>query len=71
MGAVEIVVRGSMSRRMLTSFSDLDASPAPEGTMLRGEVTDEAALHGILERCRDLRLELVSLRRLGTDDTPG
>lgn len=63
MGAVEIVVRGSMSRRMLTSFSELEAIDTPEGTLLRGAVEDDAALHGILERCRDLRLELVSFRR--------
>ena len=33
-------------------------------TLLSGPVPDQAALHGVLTRIRDLALELLSLRRL-------
>ena len=33
-------------------------------TLLSGRVTDQAALHGLLDRIRDLNLELLSVRRL-------
>jgi hypothetical protein len=60
--AVEVVVSGTMSDRMRRSFPDLQAATVPEGTRLTGTVADEAALHGVLARCRDLHLELVSVR---------
>lgn len=60
--AVELVISGSMSDRMQRSFPELQVEVVPEGTRLSGTVPDEAALHGLLARCRDLRLELVSVR---------
>ncbi len=59
---VELVVAAAMTDRMRRSFPELQASTVPEGTRLSGTVTDEAALHGVLTRCRDLHLELVSVR---------
>jgi len=35
-------------------------------TTLRGPVVDQAALHGLLGRVRDLGLTLLSVRRLGS-----
>lgn len=53
---------GAMTDRMRRSFAGLEASSVAEGTRLRGTVPDEAALHSLLVRCRDLHLELVSVR---------
>jgi hypothetical protein len=40
----------------------------PDGTTtLRGIALDQAALHGLLQRVRDLGLTLVSVIRVGSD----
>ena len=36
-------------------------------TILVGELQDQSALHGVLERIRDLGLNLISLRRIDGD----
>ncbi len=42
----------------------------PEGdTVLTGPVTDQAALHGILNRIRDLGVPLLSVRRVSSNDS--
>jgi hypothetical protein len=43
----------------------------PDGTtVLHGELPDQSALHGVLQRARDLGLPLLSLRRLVPDADP-
>lgn len=32
-----------------------------DGTVLRGPIADQAALHGLLARCRDLNLTIMAL----------
>lgn len=39
-------------------------------TLLHGPVADQAALHGILDRTRDLGLRLISVRRIDSADSP-
>jgi hypothetical protein len=36
-------------------------------TVIMGEIQDQTALHGVLERIRDLGLKLISVRRVDTD----
>jgi hypothetical protein len=60
----EIRVRGRVSEATLSSFEGMDADVAPAETVLHGPVTDQAGLHGLLDRIQSLGLELVEVRRL-------
>jgi hypothetical protein len=45
-------------------FPEWTVIPAPNGTtILHGSVPDQAALHGVLARIRDLGLTLISVSR--------
>jgi hypothetical protein len=64
----EIRVLGALDARWSTWFADLDvASDAAGETVLSGVLADQAALHGVLTRVRDLGLPLIAVRRLDPD----
>ena len=49
-------------------FEDLQiSSDEPDVTVIAGPVTDQAALHGLLTKIRDLALPLISVRRIDPD----
>jgi hypothetical protein len=58
----EITIRGRLSTALLPAFADLTASPAEANTVLRGDIHDQAALYGVLERIESLGLELLDVR---------
>ena len=60
-----IRVRGILdTTRWATWFDDFAMTPEVNGdTTLTGEVTDQAALHGLINRVRDLGLTLVAVER--------
>ena len=60
----EFRVRGRLAERLLSSFEGFDAEVRPVETILSGEVTDQAALHGVLEQIESLGLELVEVRQV-------
>lgn len=66
----EIRLRGRLETRWLVWFDGLAMTHDPDGTtVLRGHLTDQTALHGVLLRLRDLGLPLVSVSPLDpTDD---
>ncbi|MCY4728578.1 hypothetical protein NYO98_20015 [Nocardioides sp. STR2] len=60
----EIRVQGRLDDRWTAWFDGLDLSRADDGTTaLRGPVTDQAALHGLLHKLRDLGVPLLSVTR--------
>ena len=59
----EITVRGRLSETLLVAFDGLAATPAAAETVLRGEIADQAALYGVLDRIESLGLELIDVRR--------
>jgi hypothetical protein len=63
-GRYEIRVAGHLDSRWVTWFDGMDLTRQSDGTtILLGEVTDQAALHGLLQRVRDMGLPLVSVTR--------
>jgi hypothetical protein len=67
----EIRVRGRLGPRWAAWFDGLSLAPGDDGTtVIRGPVADQAALHGLLQKLRDVGLPLVSLAQLPPDPTP-
>ena len=64
----EIRFKGHLDVRRAQMFEGLEMAQEPDGeTVLTGSVIDQAALHGILSRIRDLGVPLLSVRRLAAD----
>jgi hypothetical protein len=63
----EIRVKGAVGPRVAATFEGLSISTE---TVLKGELTDQAALHGVLDWIRDLGLELVGVSRV-ENEPPG
>ena len=64
----EIRVDGHLGSRWATWFDDMALTCEPDGTtVISGPVVDQAALHGVLQKLRDLGISLRSLTRLGPD----
>ncbi len=53
-----------MSEETASALDGLAVEVRPVETVLHGEITDQAALHGLLDRVADLGLELIEVRRL-------
>jgi hypothetical protein len=56
-----IVVRGELSPRYVPAFQGLTLATGDGQTAIVGPVTDQAHLHGPLNRIGDLGLELISV----------
>ena len=64
----EIRLEGRLGPRWAPWFDGMSLTAADDGTtVLSGPVADQAALHGVLTRIRDLGLALVSVSRLDAD----
>jgi hypothetical protein len=60
----EIGVEGVLDARWSAWLEGLRVTSQASGeTIIAGPVTDQAALHGLLAKVRDLGLELLSVRR--------
>jgi hypothetical protein len=58
----EIRLAGRLDERWAPWFDGMTVESEPGGvTVLRGRVADQAALHGLLARLRDLGLPLISV----------
>jgi len=69
----QIRIRGHLGPHWTGWFSGLTITALDNGdTMLTGPVLDQAALHGLLRKVRDLAMPLVSVMRVkpGQADTP-
>ncbi|MHB1413940.1 MAG: hypothetical protein ACYC1C_01715 [Chloroflexota bacterium] len=63
-----ITIQGYLSESWSAYFADMTLAARPTGvTRLTGEIADQSALHGLLNRIRDLDLRLVSVQLLDDD----
>ena len=63
----EIRIQGRLHDRWSTWLDGLTLSHDDGTTVLRGPVTDQAALHGLLNKVRDIGLPLLSVERTDPD----
>ncbi len=60
----EIRIKGQLNQQWSDWFAGLSLTYLEEDeTLLSGTLPDQAALHGLLERIRDLNLTLISVTR--------
>ena len=68
----ELRVGGHLDEHWSAWFDDLALSHNTDGTTtLRGSIADQAALHGLLAKVRDLGLTLISLHAISLPGPPG
>jgi hypothetical protein len=63
----EIVVRGRLSERYGAAFDGMTLVSRGGETIMTGAFLDQAQLYGLINRLRDLGIELVSVRANGDE----
>jgi hypothetical protein len=56
-----IEIRGRLTGRLVSAFEGFALQSGNERSVLVGEIRDQAHLYGLLDRVRDLGLELISV----------
>ena len=68
MAAYQIRVKGHLDGRWSEWFDGLQISNSENGVaVLSGEIVDQAALHGVLNKVRNLNLPLISVSSVDLD----
>ena len=66
----EVRIQGHLDAQWADWFGVLTVKLEPNGdTLLSGTIADEAALHGLLRKVRDLGMPLISVKRIEPDQT--
>ena len=66
--AYQIRIKGHLDHQWTDWFEGLDVTLEDNGdTLLTGPVVDQAALHGLLKKVRDLGTPLISVNRIRPD----
>ena len=69
-GHYEIRIKGHLASRWANWFEGLTMTLEADGeTRLTGQVVDQAALHGLLRKVRDLGMPLISVKRIEPPQT--
>jgi hypothetical protein len=67
-GCFQIRLTGRLDARWAAWFDGLTVGHKSDGTtVLSGPIADQAALHGVIQRVRDLGLPLISVTQVETD----
>lgn len=68
-GVYQIRVKGNLDRKWSDWFDGFTITPqGDDETLLTGPVADQAALHGLLSKIRDLSLPLLLIERVETEE---
>ena len=68
----EIRLKGHLETRWAAWFDGLSLTQECDGTtVIRGSVIDQAALHGLLSKVRDLGLPLIAVTQLDSKQMKG
>ncbi len=66
----EIQLKGTLPADWSSAFENMSFAYDNEGnTLLSGHVVDQAALHSLLDKVRDLGLTLLEVRRVSSADS--
>jgi len=69
-GRYEIRLNGHLASRWAAWFDRLTLTNESDGTtLIHGLLVDQAALHGLLEKVRDVGLPLISVAQIDTNQT--
>jgi hypothetical protein len=60
-GLTKIKVKGHLDKKWENCFDGMDINHDGDNTILSGNMKDEAFIHGILNRIRDLNLKIISV----------
>lgn len=72
-GVYEIKVKGHLDDHWKPWFEGMtlthmaNGEPGQECTLITGSISDQPALHGILDKIRDLNLTLISVRKMNSE----
>jgi hypothetical protein len=72
LGQYEIRLKGHLEARWAAWFDGLSLTQESDGTtVIRGSVIDQAALHGLLSKVRDLGLPLIAVAQIDPKQMKG
>ena len=60
----EIRVKGALDARWQTWFEGMTITASDDETIIRGTLADQAALHSLLTKIRDLGLPLIAMNQV-------
>ena len=63
----EIRVKGELDTCWQAWFAGMTITASGDETIIRGTIADQAALHGLLMRIRDLGLPLIAVNQIAAD----
>jgi len=63
-GKIQIKVEGLLDNNWEHWFDGMDIVHVGGNTILSGEIKDQAFLHGVLNKIRDLNLKLISVESM-------
>ena len=66
----EIRIQGTLSPDWAEWFEGMEIRQEEGQTILKGRIVDQAALHGLLTRVRNLNLTLLSMNPVCTSEPP-